>query len=315
MRVAFAGTPEFAATVLRGIQRSRHEVALVVSQPDARRGRGRKLQPTPVAETARELGLHLAQPARISEVAHEISRHDVLVVAAYGQILRADTLYAAPHGSLNVHASLLPKYRGAAPVERAIMAGESTTGVSIMRMDEGLDTGPVALRASVPIPQPMTGGELRERLAERGANLVVEALGSLESGTLNFEAQDNALATYAAKLGVEDVWVDWAVGAREVHDLVRALTPDVGARTSHPQAPGPIRILGSRIPAEGDSTLGLGEIHAANGRILVGTGAGTIEVTRLQYPGSRPLAAQDFLRGRTLEGYFGRREHTRDSVR
>jgi methionyl-tRNA formyltransferase len=315
VKVAFAGTPDFAATVLRGLIHSQHEVGLVISQPDARRGRGRKLQPTPVTLLAHETGLPLVQPGRISEVADEISNHDVLVVAAYGQILRPDTLHAAPNGALNVHASLLPKYRGAAPIERAIMAGETLTGVSIMRMNEGLDTGPVALQETVPISTTTTGGELRDQLAELGSNLILKALGLLESESLTFEQQDNDLATYAAKLVVEDLWIDWSRGGREVHDLIRALAPDVGARTSHPDAPGPIRILGCRPPDEKSSALRPGEIHAANERFLVGTGDGDLEVTRLQFPGSRPLAASDFLRGRVLDGYFGRDEHTRDSVR
>ena len=315
MKVAFAGTPDLAATVLRALIDSPHEVGLVISQPDARRGRGRKLKATPVAHVAREAGLPLAQPDIISEVADEISAHDVLVVAAYGQILRPDTLYATPNGALNVHASLLPKYRGAAPIERAIMAGETVTGVSIMQMDEGLDTGPVALRESTPIPITMTGGELRNRLTELGSNLVVKALSLLERGSLTFERQDNDLATYAAKLLVEDLWIEWSRTDREVHDMIRALAPDVGARTSHPEAPGPLRILGSRLPGEKSYRLRPGEIKAAKERFLVGTGDGDIELTRLQFPGSRPLPAPDFLRGRALEGYFGPREDTRGSVR
>ena len=165
MKVAFAGTPDFAATVLRGLLSSDHEVGLVISQPDPRKGRGRKYQPTPVAQLARVTSLPLRQPTRISEVAEEISHHEALVVAAYGQILRPDTLYAATEGAWNVHASVLPKYRGAAPIERAIMEGETRTGVTIMRMDEGLDTGPVALQRRVEISPEMTGGELTELLA------------------------------------------------------------------------------------------------------------------------------------------------------
>lgn len=315
MKVAFAGTPDFAATILRDLAASRHDVGLVISQPDARRGRGRKLAPTPVAALAREMGLRLAQPARISECAPEISGHDVLVVAAYGQILRPDTLYAATHGALNVHASLLPKYRGAAPIERAIMAGETSTGVSLMRMDEGLDTGPVALTASTDIPPDMTGGELTHALALLGSNLLIEGLSLLEDESLTFRPQDNVFATYAAKVGVEDRAIRWGRGAREVHDLIRALAPDVGARTGHPEAPGPVRILGSTLPSRDSPELSPGQIHAANGRILVGTGDGLLEVTRLQYPGSRPLGAADFLRGRRISGTFGADEDTTRSGR
>jgi methionyl-tRNA formyltransferase len=267
-----------------------------------------------VASLARDAGLPLAQPNKISEVAPEISAHDVLVVAAYGQILRPDTLYAARHGSLNVHASLLPKYRGAAPIERAIMQGETETGVSLMRMDEGLDTGPVALQSATDIPQTMTGGELTSLLATHGSNLLIEGLSLLDAGRLTFEPQDNVLATYASKLVVEDLWIRWERGAREVHDQVRALAPDVGARTSQPDAPGPIKILGSNVPAKKSHDLLPGEIFAANGQVIVGTGDGDIEVTRLQFPGSRPLQAPDFLLGRGISGSFGHYEDTRDSV-
>src|ERR671927_1353522 len=184
MKLAFAGTPASAATILRGLIASDHEVGLVISQPDSPRGRGRKLLKTPVAELALATGLPLRQPARIGEAAEEISTHDALVVAAFGQILRPDTLYAAPLGAWNVHASLLPAYRGAAPVERAIMAGETETGVSIIRMDEGLDTGPIALQVPTPIPPEMTGGELTQILANLGSKAVVEVMHNLEKNSL-----------------------------------------------------------------------------------------------------------------------------------
>src|SRR5919205_1999901 len=190
MKLAFAGTPAFAATILRGLIASDHEVGLVISQLDRPRGRGRKLLKTPVAELALATGLPLRQPARISEAAEEISTHDALVVAAYGQILHPDTLYAAREGAWNVHASLLPKYRGAAPVEHAIMNGERETGITILRMDEGLDTGPIALQRSVEIPPEMSGGELTELLARIGAEAVVEVLSLVTAGTVTLAEQD-----------------------------------------------------------------------------------------------------------------------------
>src|SRR3712207_5872580 len=181
MKLAFAGTPDFAATILRSLLASGHELGLVISQPSRRRGRGRKLSATPVAELAQENGLPLRQPARIGEVAEEISDYDARVVAAYGQILRSDTLYAAREGAWNVHASLLPAYRGAAPIERAIMAGEVETGVSIMRMDEGLDTGPFALQRGTPILPNTTGGELPQTLADLGAQAIVAVMSDRKS--------------------------------------------------------------------------------------------------------------------------------------
>ena len=304
MKLAFAGTPDFAATVLRGLLASEHEVGLVISQPSRRRGRGRKLSATPVAELALATGAPLLQPARIGEVAEEISAHDALVVAAYGQILRPDTLYAAGEGAWNVHASLLPAYRGAAPIERAIMAGEKETGVSIMRMDEGLDTGPVALQYLTPIPPDMTGGELTRALAELGAKAVVEAMSKLEENCLTLSEQDSLNATYAAKLEDEERVIRWGERVEEVHDLVRALTPHIGARTFHPEVSGPIKVLRSRILNHNQTRSEIGAILPAKERILVACGEGVLEIARLQMPGGRVLAAPDFLRGRRLEGAF-----------
>ncbi len=304
MKVAFAGTPEFAATILRGIVSSVHEVGLVVSQPDARRGRGRVLKRTPVAELALSLDIPLSQPSHISEVSAQISDHDVLVVAAYGQILRPDTLDAASRGAWNVHASLLPKYRGAAPIERAIMAGEKTTGVTVIRMDEGLDTGPMALDLPVEITPEATGGELTGLLAEAGAKAIVEVLDRIESGTVNLVEQDSLLATYAAKLTEEDFEIEWGHGAREVVDLVRALSPRPGARAHHPAYEGPVKIWRARSSHGEAAELAAAEIGVHSDQLFVGCGSGGIEVLELQVPGGRRLAAREFLRGNALEGAF-----------
>jgi methionyl-tRNA formyltransferase len=304
MKLAFAGTPAFAATILRGLMASGHEVGLVISQPSRRRGRGRRLSATPVAEVALSANLPLRQPARIGEVAYEISTHGALVVAAYGQILRPDTLYAAPLGAWNVHASLLPRYRGAAPIERAIIAGESETGVSIMRMDEGLDTGPVALQYQTPIPPEMIGGELTQILAKLGANAAVEALTKLERTSLTLSEQDNSNATYAAKLEDEEKVIQWGERAQKVHDLVRALTPHIGARTFHPEVFGPVRVLRSRIGSGSTYDSKPGTILPAKGRILVACGEGVLEILELQIPGRRVVSTEDFLRGKPLLGAF-----------
>ena len=306
MKVAFAGTPDFAATILRGLAASDHEVGLVVSQPDARRGRGRREKPTPVAELARALALPLRQPTRISEVSGEVSDHDALVVAAYGQILRPDTLYAAREGAWNVHASLLPTYRGAAPVERAIMNGERETGVSIIRMDEGLDTGPVALRRPVEIPSDMTGGELTDLLARVGTEAMVEVLGRLETGTVDLTEQDSLYATYAPKLSGEDLVIGWEREAGRIADLVRAVSPHLGARAFHPEVEGPIKIWRSRVFEEETTSPEAGVIRAQNSRLFVRCGVGVLEVLELQMPGAKRLAARDFLRGNALGGAFER---------
>lgn len=304
MRVAFAGTPDFAATVLEGLVSSEHEVGLVISQPDARRGRGRKTSPTPVAQLAIEYGLPLTQPDHIAEAADQISPYDALVVAAYGQILRLDTLYAAKHGAWNVHGSLLPKYRGAAPVERAIMAGETTTGVTIIEMNEGLDTGKIAKQTEISVDSNANGGELRHQLAEIGAKAMVEVLGLLETSRLILKDQDDSEATYADKITGSERVLDWSKSRSEILNLVRALSPHVGARTFHPGVNGPIRILEVRIPETVVRDPASGDILVDDGRILVGCGDGTLSVDRLQLPGGRPLSATDFLRGNQLYGGF-----------
>ncbi|MEJ7631766.1 MAG: methionyl-tRNA formyltransferase [Rubrobacteraceae bacterium] len=304
MKVAFAGTPEFAATILRGLLDSAHEVALVISQPDARRGRGRKTTKPPVADAALEAGIFLRQPARISDANREISTQGVLVVAAYGQILRPGTLYAATHGAYNVHASILPFYRGAAPIERAIMAGETHTGISIMSMDEGLDTGPVALQRQLPIPPNANGGDLTHAMAELGAKAIVEGLDLLENASLTLTPQDSLKATYATKISVEDMSIRWDGGVEKARNLVRALAPHIGARAFHPDMDGPIKILRSEKSHSEAHPLVPGEISGAKERIYVGCGDGVLEVLELQKPGSRALDAREFLRGNRLEGRF-----------
>ena len=304
MKVGFAGTPDFAATVLRGLISSDHEVGLVISQPDPRKGRGRKTTPTPVAELARSAGLPLRQPTRISDAVAEISYLDALIVAAYGQILRPDTLYAAREGAWNVHAALLPKYRGAAPVERAIMYGERETGVTIMRMDEGLDTGEVALQRAIEIPPDMTGGELAHRLALIGAEAIVEGLDLLKVGSLTLTEQDSFYATYAPKISDEDKTIEWERSARQVHDQIRALAPNMGARAFHREVEGPVKIWRSRAFNETAPSPKVGRIHAENRRLVVSCGTGAVEVLELQIPGSRRLSARKFLLGNSLEGVF-----------
>ena len=304
MKLAFAGTPGFAATILRGLLGSEHEVGLVISQPDRPRGRGRKVTRSPVAELALEAGLPLRQPARIGEAAREISSHDALVVAAYGQILRADTLYAAPMGAWNVHASLLPRYRGAAPIERAIMAGERETGVSLMRMDEGLDTGPFALQLRTPILPETTGGELTNTLAELGAEAVVEGMSKLAQNSLTLTEQDSDRASYAPKLGDEERVIRWGDPVQKVHDLVRALRPHIRSRAYHQDWSGPIKVLRARISEKNALEEAPGTVLPAKDRILVACGRGVLEVLELQAPGSKVLSAPNFLRGRRLEGSF-----------
>ena len=304
MKLAFAGTSDFAATILRGLIASDHEVELVISQPDRRRGRGRKLLKPPVAELALATGLPLLQPDRIGQVAKEIAAQDALVVAAYGQILRANILYAAPLGAWNVHASLLPAYRGPAPIDRAIMAGETESGVSIIRMDEGLDTGPIALQYRTPIPPEMTGGELAQTLASLGSIAIVEVISALEKNSLTLTNQCNLNATYAPKLKDEERVIRWREEVEKVHNLVRALTPHVGAHTFHPEIAGPIKVLRSKVLQKESHHPVPGTILPAKDRILVACGEGVLDILELQAPGRGPLSADDFLRGRPLSDAF-----------
>lgn len=281
---------------------------MVISQPDTRRGRGRKLSTPPVAGLAASVGLDLVQPGRIGEVADLIEAHDALVVAAYGQILRPDTLYAAEKGAWNVHASLLPAYRGAAPIERTIMNGEEETGVSIMLMDEGLDTGPVALQKKIRIHPHANAGELTEAIAIAGTEVIVETLALVERDAVVLKAQNESRVTYAPKLTAEDRVIRWDGSAKKIHDQVRALAPGIGARTFHPAYDGPVKILRSRVVDDQDE-LGHGEaqagrIFSAKERILVQCGEGVLQVDELQAPGGRPVEAGEFLRGNKLGGVF-----------
>lgn len=302
LNVAFAGTPNFAARILRAILHSEHEVGLVISQPDSRRGRGRKPETTPVAVLARENELRLIQPEKISEANDLIAEHDALVVAAYGQILRRETLDAARLGSWNVHASLLPKYRGAAPIERAIMDGETRSGVSIMQMDEGLDTGPVANLTPTEIPPDMTGGELTDRLSLLGGKAIVEVLTGLKIGSLTLLEQDNLKATYASKVLREDQRLDWGASSREVHDTVRALSPHIGARAYMANDDQPLKVWKTKFEENpGDGSVP-GTISVENGTISVACGEGMVEILELQAPGGRRMSATEFLRGNDISG-------------
>lgn len=253
-------------------------------------------------------GLPLLQPVRIEEVIGQIGEHDALAVAAYGQILRSETLNATEHGAWNVHASLLPAYRGAAPIERAIMNGERETGVSIMLMDEGLDTGPVALQEKTPIEPDDNAGNLAQKLASRGSKAMVEVLSLIERGSVTLTDQDESKATYAAKISNEDRTLRWGLPARKIHDQIRALAPQIGARVLHPAFAGPVKILRSRVADEEvtpeETGTPIGVIMAAKESILVQCGKGVLRVEELQAPGGKPLTAGEFLRGNSLDGAF-----------
>ena len=240
MRVAFAGTPDFAAQALRALREAGHEIALVLTQPDRPAGRGQKLQASPVKQLARQLGLAVIEPrslrqdgrfpedARVAAQALQAANPEVIVVAAYGLILPAWVLALPPQGCLNIHASLLPRWRGAAPIERAIEAGDAHTGVTIMRMDEGLDTGDMLLEQAEPITADDTGASLRERLAGVGAGLIVRALAAVAGAGLTGRPQPQAGVCYAAKLGKHEAPIDWRDEAGAIERRVRAFDPFPG---------------------------------------------------------------------------------------
>lgn len=299
MRIVFCGTAAFAVPSLRAVAGA-HEVVAVVTQPDRAGSRGRPA-PRPVGETATELGLAVLRPERIradESVAEIMSlRPDALVVAAYGQIIPAALLDGPAYGGVNVHGSVLPRWRGAAPVAAAILAADTTTGVSIMRMDAGLDTGPVYVGRQTPIGAADTTPSLTGRLADMGADLLVATLAGIESGNLEAVAQDESGATYAPRLRREDGMVEW--GSSSADDLdrrVRALQPWPGVTA--PLAGQHVRLLEGR-PAEAGVAATPGTVVAVRDEAAdIATASGIYRLTRVQPPGGRPMTAAAYIRGR-----------------
>lgn len=298
MRVVFMGTPDFAATVLKALIAANHEIVCVYSQPPRPSGRGHKRQPSPVHQLAEEKGILVRCPASLKKPEEQqefAALHaDVAVVAAYGLILPKSVLDAPKHGCLNVHASLLPRWRGAAPIQRAIMAGDERTGVCIMRMDEGLDTGPVLLRDSLPIGPETTAGLLHDQLADLGARLMTVALGmlNLDNTAIAMKQPENG-ATYAKKIEREESRIDWNKSAVVIERLIRAMAPHPGAWFEHE---------GERFKV---LKACLTEDRGQPGTVLddsptIACAEGAIRILTLQRQGKAPMEAQAFLRGYTL---------------
>ena len=303
MRIVFMGTPAFAVPTLNALVSAGHDVAAVYCQPPRPAGRGQRDRPSPVQARATELGLPVRHP-RSLKGAEELSAFaaldaDVAVVVAYGLILPQAVLEAPRQGCLNIHASLLPRWRGAAPIHRAILAGDAETGVCIMRMEAGLDTGPVLLRAARPIGPTDTTGDLHDRLAELGAHLIVQALDRLP--VLVSEPQSVGGVTYAAKIAKTEARVDWTQPAAQVDRLIRGLSPfpgawcDVGGER--------VKLLRSRM-ADGTGAPGqvLSGFTVACG---TGSGAGAVEVLEAQREGKRPIPVDELLRGLVLPDLLG----------
>jgi methionyl-tRNA formyltransferase len=296
VRTVYLGTSDFAAVILRRLAGSSHRPALVVTRPDAPRGRGRRLAAPPVADAARELGLEVVQPDRVNEdeAVERIAaaEPEALVLCAYGALIK-EPLLSRFGPILNVHPSLLPRWRGAAPVERAIMAGDAETGVSIMALTPGLDDGPVCLQGTTPIGPEDTYGTVAERLEELSGDLLLRALDERPA----FADQPEDGVTYADKITAQDRTLEpVARTAAELESTVRALTPHIGARIMLPGGD----LLGVRAAAVGEGSLDAGAFDGEDGRLRVGTPDGVLELLEIQPPGGRPMAAADFLRGRSL---------------
>ncbi len=296
MRVVFVGTSEFGIPALEAIH-GKFEIPLVISQPDRPRARGRKVLPTPIKEKATSLGIEVITPEKIAEARGRIEEvaPEVLLVVSYGQLIPKEILEIPSAGALNIHPSLLPRYRGAAPIQRAIMAGEEETGVTIMWMNERLDAGDIFLQERVEIGPEETYGELHDRLAKVSAELIVKALDMLEKGEIIRIPQREEEATYAKPISKEETEIDWSRPAREVHNLVRALSPKPGARAT---------ISGQRFkiyrarPSEGEGTPGEVVVKDVKKGILkVACGDGCLEILEIQPEGKRVMDAASFLRG------------------
>ncbi|MFA5940023.1 MAG: methionyl-tRNA formyltransferase [Sinimarinibacterium sp.] len=301
MKLVFAGTPEFAVSALDALHAAGHDIVGVFTQPDRPAGRGRKLTPSPVAQRAEQLGLRVFKPEKLRGEAQQVLKDlapEAMVVVAYGLILPQAVLDIPAHGCLNIHASLLPRWRGAAPIQRAIEAGDRETGVTIMRMEAGLDTGPMLLRAAVPIDEATTGADLHDRLAALGAQLIVDALTRMERGDLPSQAQPAEGATYAAKLSKEEARIDWSRPADEVARRIRAFNPAPVAWTELDGER--VRLFMARAqPTAPDCEAG--RIVAGEG-LLVACGRGAVRIERLQWPGGRVLDAREALASRRLAG-------------
>lgn len=301
MRLAFLGTPDIAAACLKAVAAAGHEVAAVYAQPPAPRGRGQALRPSPVQALADALSLPVRTPASMRDPAEvETFRAldlDAAVVVAYGQILPREVLEAPRLGAFNLHASLLPRWRGAAPIQRAIMAGDAETGVQVMRMTEGLDEGPILSTARLAIAPDQTAGTLHDRMAEAGADLLAATLADIAAGRAIETPQADEGATYAKKISARTARLRWTRPAAELDCKIRGLSPFPGAWFEAPGPRGPVRVKALLSRAEAGSGAP-GEV--LDDALLVATGEGAVRLLRLQREGRGPQDAADFLRGLPL---------------
>lgn len=304
LRIVFAGTPDFSVAPLEALVASPHEVVAVYTQPDRPAGRGRKLVPGPVKQKAQDFGIPVIQPASFREegAIDDLAslQPDLMVVVAYGLLLPESVLDIPRLGCINIHASLLPRWRGAAPIQRAILAGDSHSGVSIMQMDAGLDTGPVWLEREIALAAGETGGSLHDKLAVLGADALMEALPLIIAGDRKPLPQMEEGVCYAHKLSKEEARIDWKVPARQIVRLVRAFNP---WPVAHAELDGKKVRLWETEALEGSTSAVPGTVVATSRTgVDVATVDGILRITRLQMPGKRPVTAQEFLNARDLGG-------------
>lgn len=305
MRIIFMGTPDFAVGSLQALCESgKHEILAVVTQPDRPKGRGNKLLQTPVKEYALEQGLTVYQPQKVKspefvELLHEL-QPELIVVAAFGQFLSKEILELPKYGCINVHASLLPKYRGAAPIQYAIIKGEKESGVTIMQMDIGMDTGAMLDKVVVPIAENTTMGELHDALREQGAALLLQVIDKIAAGTAVAEPQDNEQATYATLLDRSMEHIDWSKTAQEVHNLIRGFNPAPSTFTKLPNGKS-LKIWGSKMTDKSSAAAAGTVIETGKHSFFVACGEGVLEITEVQPESKKRMPAQVFLNGRGVQ--------------
>ena len=305
MRIVFMGTPDFAVGSLQALCESgKHEILAVVTQPDRPKGRGNKLLQTPVKEYALAQGLTVYQPQKVKtpefvELLHEL-QPELIVVAAFGQFLSKEILELPKYGCINVHASLLPKYRGAAPIQYAIIKGEKESGVTIMQMDIGMDTGAMLDKVVVPIAENTTMGELHDALREQGAALLLQVIDKIAAGTAVAEPQDNEQATYATLLDRSMEHIDWSKTAQEVHNLIRGFNPAPSTFTKLPNGKS-LKIWGSKMTDKNSTAAAGTVIETGKHSFFVACGEGVLEITEVQPESKKRMLAQVFLNGRGVQ--------------
>ena len=303
MKVIFMGTPDFSVGTLKALVEAGHEVVLAVTQPDKPKGRGGKMQYPPVKETALELGIPVFQPKKVRdpECIEELRKYhaDIMVVIAFGQILPKEILEMTPYGCVNVHASLLPAYRGAAPIQWAVINGEKVSGVTTMQMDEGLDTGDMIMKTEIVLDEKETGGSLHDKLAETGAKLCVQTLKALEDKTATWEKQGESPTEYARMLDKKLGDIDWSQEAVSIERLIRGLNPWPSAYTGWN---GKVMKIWEAEVIEEDTKEEYGTIvRVEKDGFCVQTGSGLLKVLALQIPGKKRMEADAFLRGYQIE--------------